>query len=276
MATSEAKSRTAFWIFFGFFQILGIFSIVIFVVWECFFNKGFAWDYRNRQFAIHPLVMVLSMVVLYGQGSLTYRVVTCMNRSKVKILHLVIMGTALVLAVFGVVTVFIYHHHMNYGDMYTLHSWCGMMTVASFALQFFLGMGILLFKGVDGNLKRSYLSLHRYGSLAILAMVGASVVSGVIDDVYLCMSNKSYRDLKLHAVVLNVMGLTSLIAVLNLMYLLYRDDWKRNASNRSGSPEGDVPAQETRPRAPSNDDNFPPPPDYPPPPKETTSLLRHQ
>lgn len=52
-----------------------------------------------------------------------------------KLVHAGLMLLALLLSILGLCAVFDFHKHFNLPDLYSLHSWVGICTVAMFAFQ---------------------------------------------------------------------------------------------------------------------------------------------
>lgn len=70
-------------------------------------------------------------------GAVLYRVPLTWGQNKRpwKLLHGALMLLALVLAILGLCAVFDFHNANNTPNLYSLHSWVGVATVALFAVQ---------------------------------------------------------------------------------------------------------------------------------------------
>ncbi len=68
-------------------------------------------------------------------GLLVYRVFRHERKKKLKVTHAVVNATSLLFAVIGLRAVFAYHDAEGIHDMYSLHSWMGIITVTLFAFQ---------------------------------------------------------------------------------------------------------------------------------------------
>ena len=63
------QDTSGFTLLFGVAQASGFVAVVLTGVWMGHFRGGFAWTSNPAvQFNWHPLLMVLSMVYLYGNG----------------------------------------------------------------------------------------------------------------------------------------------------------------------------------------------------------------
>ncbi|XP_045152971.1 lysosomal membrane ascorbate-dependent ferrireductase CYB561A3 isoform X2 [Echinops telfairi] len=121
---------------------LGSLCILLTIYWMQHWHSGFAWDSSSRMFNWHPVLMVAGMVVVYGAASLVYRLPQAWVGPKLpwKMLHAVLHLMAFVLVVLGLVAVFKFHNHQHISNLYSLHSWLGILTVFLFACQLFFSL----------------------------------------------------------------------------------------------------------------------------------------
>uniref|UniRef100_A0A4X2KKA5 Transmembrane ascorbate-dependent reductase CYB561 n=1 Tax=Vombatus ursinus TaxID=29139 RepID=A0A4X2KKA5_VOMUR len=115
-------------------QILGLTVVAITGAWLGLYRGGLAWE-SALQFNVHPLCMVIGMVFLQGDALLVYRVFRNEAKRTTKILHGLLHIFALVIALVGLVAVFEYHKKMSYADLYSLHSWCGLLVFILYLVQ---------------------------------------------------------------------------------------------------------------------------------------------
>ena len=94
---------------------------------------------------------------------LVYRFFRGCRLFPLKIIHGVIQISALVFAAVGVAAAFEHHNRSDINNMYSLHSWIGLITVIVFGLQ------VLYF----------FLSTHRKGRYAMTMSFYLSVCSSV-------------------------------------------------------------------------------------------------
>uniref|UniRef100_A0A8C1R0J2 Lysosomal membrane ascorbate-dependent ferrireductase CYB561A3 n=1 Tax=Cyprinus carpio TaxID=7962 RepID=A0A8C1R0J2_CYPCA len=102
-------------------------------LWSGIWRGGFAWDKSFLQFNWHPVLMVTSLVMLYGNAMVLYRVPLKWSRWWCKLTHAGLLFVAVLLSVLGVHAAF--HTANNIPHLYLLHSWTGTSTVALFTLQ---------------------------------------------------------------------------------------------------------------------------------------------
>lgn len=150
-------------------------AVVLMGIWMGHFRKGFAWSENpDLQFNWHPLLMTLGMIYLYGNGKndnmqtsivycfirvsiqfmpmllsffslgiLLYRVFRHERKKKLKLAHAIIMISSFLLTVIGLKAVFDSHNLKKDADgnpapianLYSLHSWMGIIAVILFAFQ---------------------------------------------------------------------------------------------------------------------------------------------
>ncbi|KAF1604616.1 Cytochrome b561, partial [Eudyptes chrysolophus] len=115
-------------------QLLGLTLLATTGAWLGRYRGGVAW-HSPLQFNIHPLCMVLGMVFLQGDALLVYRVFRHEAKRSTKVLHALLHGLALVIALVGIIAVFESHRTKGIPDMYSLHSWCGMAAFVLYLLQ---------------------------------------------------------------------------------------------------------------------------------------------
>lgn len=72
---------------------------------------------------------------MFATAISSYRIFRHASKKYVKLAHAVIQLIAFALAVVGLVAVFQYHDNKGYANVYSIHSWCGLITVALFGLQ---------------------------------------------------------------------------------------------------------------------------------------------
>ncbi|CAN1151474.1 Transmembrane ascorbate-dependent reductase CYB561 [Linum perenne] len=126
--------------------------------------------------------MVIGFIILSGEGIMAYKTVRGQRRTVRKVTHLILHSVAFVSAVFGLIVVFRYKHLIHSPHMITLHSWLGIITVSSFALQFVLGVGFYMFKGAKMPAKASYLPWHVFaGGIIFLAGIGTAL-TGIVQQ----------------------------------------------------------------------------------------------
>ncbi|KAI4874685.1 hypothetical protein NFI96_016815 [Prochilodus magdalenae] len=219
-----AGVRTLPWYVAG-SQVLGVACVVITGVWMGHFYGGYAWDGSPQQFNVHPLCMVLGLIFLYGDGVLVYRVFRNESKRSVKILHALVHMMALVISIVGLVAVFDYHNSANIPNMYSLHSWCGMLTFVLFFLQWLLGLSLFLFPWASTVLRSWYLPIHVFFGLALLAMAVGSSLMGITEK--LLFSQPSSSKLAPEAVLANVLGLLLVCFVVLVGYVVTREEFRR-------------------------------------------------
>ncbi|MGH0157815.1 UNVERIFIED_CONTAM: hypothetical protein FKN15_052722 [Acipenser sinensis] len=116
---------------------LGFLCMVFVAYWNVTWRGGFAWDGSAKQFNWHPVLMVTGLTVLYGSAAVLYRLPLTWGGSKLpwKLLHAGLTLLSFVLAVLGLFAVFNFHNKGNTPNLYSLHSWIGISTVALFTGQ---------------------------------------------------------------------------------------------------------------------------------------------
>ena len=148
-------------------------------IWMDVYRGGFAWESDpSTEFNIHPLLMTFGLVFLYGNGKTTvdtryfninintdmyskyfimyligiliYRIFRDGKKVNAKIGHAVIMILALLSAVVALKAVFDSHNLVDppTNNLYTLHSWVGICTVALFSFQV-ANCGLLLYQSLS-------------------------------------------------------------------------------------------------------------------------------
>ncbi|PIK50525.1 putative cytochrome b ascorbate-dependent protein 3 [Apostichopus japonicus] len=86
---------------------------------------GYAWDGSEKQFNLHPILMVAGFLFFYGNSVLLYKIGAgiSVSKFKIKMAHFLLHLLAFVCAVVGLVAVFQYHNAQGFGNARSLHSW---------------------------------------------------------------------------------------------------------------------------------------------------------
>ncbi|KAM6407953.1 lysosomal membrane ascorbate-dependent ferrireductase CYB561A3 [Rhynochetos jubatus] len=208
------------------------FACVVFVsAWCQHWRGGFAWDGGARTFNWHPVLMVTGMVVLYGAAALVYRLPPTWRGPKLpwKVLHGTLTLVAFGLAVLGLAAVFRFHNDRGTPNMYSLHSWLGLVTVLLFSCQWVAGFGAFLLPWAPAWLRALYKPVHVFFGSTILMLSVASCVSGINEKLFFSLKNGTteYKRLPAEAVFANTLGLLILLFGVLVLGALARPSWKR-------------------------------------------------
>ncbi|XP_006000379.1 transmembrane ascorbate-dependent reductase CYB561 [Latimeria chalumnae] len=207
-------------------QVLGITVVVITGVWMGHYQGGYAWNGTALEFNIHPLCMIIGMVFLYGDSILVYRVFRNESKWTAKILHGALHLIAFIIALVGVVAVFDFHAKSKIPDMYSLHSWCGMLTFVLFCVQWVMGLAFFMFPTVTISIRAYYKPLHVFFGLTLFALAIGTALLG-IEEKLLFSIKSNYSKFVPEGILANVLGLL-LVAFGTLVgYILTREEWKR-------------------------------------------------
>lgn len=134
-------------IFFYFLVILaeilmfGVLCLALY--WVVQYRGGFAWrEDPTKEFNFHPVLMIAGFIFFMGNAMLVYRVFRCCNKLPAKILHTYLYLMAVPCIVVGTIAVFDSHNLKKPApipNLYSLHSWLGLITMGLFALQLVVG-----------------------------------------------------------------------------------------------------------------------------------------
>ncbi|CDQ72958.1 unnamed protein product [Oncorhynchus mykiss] len=190
------------------------------------YHGGYAWDGSGQEFNVHPLCMVLGLVFLYGDAILVYRVFRNESKRNIKVLHAVLHLLALIISIVGIVAVFDFHNHNKIPNMYSLHSWCGMLTFVLFCVQWLMGLGFFLFPGTLMALRSWYLPLHVFFGLAMLAMSLATCLLGISEKLFFSIQH-TYSQFAPEGILGNMLGLLLVAFGILVGYVVTREDFRR-------------------------------------------------
>ncbi|CAM9314981.1 unnamed protein product [Pylaiella littoralis] len=151
-------------------------SLIMVVVWAAgyqdndYFLGGLGLS-GTALFNWHPVLMVAGLVVAYTHGILAYRALP-MSRETNKVFHNAFMFTAVILVSLGLYAVFEYHNEELYANLYSMHSWTGIVVVTLFYANY-VGGFLNFFAGVTpAHTKAAYVPNHVF--IGIFTYFGAA------------------------------------------------------------------------------------------------------
>merc|ERR1711872_100902 len=205
-------------------EMLGLLSVIMTIVWVWNFKGGAAWGMTDKGIAFnwHPVLMTFGLIFLYGNGALVYRVIPPKNDSHklgLKIAHAFIMILAFIIMVIGLQAAFDSHNYATppKPNMYTLHSWVGLVAALLFGIQWALGFSAFLFPKFSPELRALLLPFHQYFLF--------DLVSGCCSCAYgsfgkAIWSNKKYGEKGSEAMLVNFTGIFLILFTMGVTFLL--------------------------------------------------------
>ncbi|XP_061672320.1 lysosomal membrane ascorbate-dependent ferrireductase CYB561A3 isoform X2 [Syngnathoides biaculeatus] len=227
-------SITHFYIWYFLCMGLGLASVVCVCLWNSHWRGGFAWDGSSLQFNWHPVLMVTGMLVLYGNGAVLYRVPLTWGENKLpwKLLHAALMLVALILSVIGLCAVFGNHNVSNIPNLYSLHSWIGIITSVLFATQWAAGMAVFLVPCSAGSLRKLLKPQHVWLGGSLMTLCIAACISGINEKLFFVLKGNTngslpYSQLPPEAMLGNSLGVLIVAFRLVVLKILSNHEWQR-------------------------------------------------
>merc|ERR1712115_205071 len=168
-------------------EAVGLLAVILTIHWVNHFKGGVVWGYTD-----------LGITFLYGNGALIYRVIPPKNESHklgLKIGHAVIMMVAFVIMVIGLQAAFDSHNLASppKPNMYTLHSWIGLIAALLFGIQWALGFSAFLFPKFSPEIRAILLPFHQYFGSSILCLAVAAALMGHLEKM-IWSNMKGYKN----------------------------------------------------------------------------------
>ncbi|XP_054779968.1 transmembrane ascorbate ferrireductase 1-like [Prosopis cineraria] len=117
-------------------HFLGVALIVLVLVWNLHFRGGLAWESSNKSliFNIHLVLMIIGLIVIGGEAIISYKSLA-LKKELEKLIHLVLHAITIALAIIGIYCAFKYHNESRIANLYSLHSWLGIVVIALYCIQ---------------------------------------------------------------------------------------------------------------------------------------------
>lgn len=258
MAEEKRENTMIMWLLYGVAQLSGLMAVICTVAWLSHFRGGYAWQSDpHLQFSWHPTLMILSMIYLYGNGIVVYRIFLNENtlrvlrplnvdKKKVKLAHAIIMGSALPLMVIGLKAVFDNHdlRETPIPNMYSLHSWVGIICVILFFTQWVCGLVTFLAPGLAPRLRALYLPVHVYFGMLIFILAFASVISGITEIAIFTIKDPKYAAKPPQGILVNWIGLLTGLFCALIIYLAstpqFKPNDKKDEERGQGAPSAEL------------------------------------
>ncbi|XXG53482.1 hypothetical protein AAC387_Pa03g1566 [Persea americana] len=168
-----------------FANVFGITAIILMLVWLLHFRGGIDLDSDdpNLIFNVHPFLMFCGYIFIAGQAIMVYR--TVMVQKKVqKFIHMVLHLIAITLGIIGIYAVFKFHNASGIANMYSLHSWVGIVTFCLYGLQWLFGFLYFWFPGAAAINRERARPLHKFAGLFIFLMAICTAMMGLVEKFF--------------------------------------------------------------------------------------------
>ncbi|XP_046388334.1 transmembrane ascorbate-dependent reductase CYB561 isoform X2 [Ischnura elegans] len=212
-------------------ETVGITAVLLMAIWISVYRGGYAWTSSpDLEFNWHPLLMTIGMIFMYGNGILVYRVFRGRRKRKLKIGHAFIHLMVFVLAVIALQAVFDSHNLKvpPTPNLYSLHSWIGLIAVILFSCQWVSGLVSFLYPGLHVSLRASYLPVHTFfGIGGFLSSVTAALL-GLLEKAH--FSVQVYQDLPTEGLLVNFIGMAIVLFTVLVMFLVTTPRFRRLAT----------------------------------------------
>jgi len=204
-------------------QVLGLLAVILVAVWTAHFRGGFAWTSNpGLEFNLHPLLMIIGMVYLQGNAILIYRVIPAtVPKTYVKAAHAVIHILALICMAVGLKAVFDSHNLPvpPIPNLYSLHSWMGIVLTGMFSAQWLLGIVLFVVPGIDERWKAYYKSMHVVFGAVMFGLTIATCLTGITEKIFFVAAVAKYSQYSSEGMVVNFLGMT-LVALAGVVLFL--------------------------------------------------------
>jgi hypothetical protein len=192
-------------------NLLSISAIAISLLWSYKYLNGFDFfgGGRSQRFNWHPLLMSVGFLFLYGNALLSFRVLKGQNRRTIKIVHASLNGVAGICGAGGLFVVFYKHIGDNFSNLYSLHSWIGLMTVILFEVNILAGLLVFFVEQTPSYVKRFYKPYHIFFGIALIGLIVGSFITGLNEKAIWGKYSEGieYANLPPQVILMNVYGM---------------------------------------------------------------------
>ncbi|XP_037974076.2 plasma membrane ascorbate-dependent reductase CYBRD1 isoform X4 [Plutella xylostella] len=202
--------------------LLGVSGLTVF--WILYYREGFGWadDIPEKQFNLHPALMVAGFVTFSGFSVLLYRICRCLRRIYVKLLHAIFHALAMPCIVIGFLAVLDFHNKKGINNFYSLHSWIGLTAMGLFGLQYAVGFFSFLLllicsKGTAG-FRASLVPVHAAFGVLTFVLGVAACVTGLTEKALFTIGNETYASMSEESIVMNAIGVSIVGVAIVVLY----------------------------------------------------------
>lgn len=228
-ARAEHQTAKRFKLLYGLTSGIGGVLVILVFTWIIQFRNGFGWTNPALEFNWHPMLMILGLIFIYSQSMLVYRSGRNTKKKALKLWHAFLHALAFILSVIALKAAFDSHNYAipPKANLYTLHSWIGLLTVILFAYQFLAGFTAFLFPGFSKEVRATLLPVHTSFGSAIFLMAVIAAMMGFGEKAIWGVEN--YADLPWEGVYINCIGVLLVSFGALALYLVHDPLYKRVA-----------------------------------------------
>ena len=178
----------------------------------------------SSSLATHTHTNLFDLFIL---AILLYRVFRNQTKIYVKITHALMHVFALIFISVGLKAVFDSHNlaATPIPNLYSLHSWFGIIVLILFCLQWIFGFVSFLYPKLSESIRKAYLPAHRLWGIIIFVMACATALMGITEKAIFSVPN--YRNSTTEGKLANTFGCMIGVFCLLVVYLVTNYDYRR-------------------------------------------------
>ncbi|XP_055804604.1 transmembrane ascorbate ferrireductase 2 [Solanum dulcamara] len=200
-------------------RVIGIAVAALVLTWTVHYRGGLALISDNKAliFNVHPVLMVISLVLLNGEAMLAYKTVSG-TKSFRKSVHLFLQFMAFFLSLIGLWAAWKFHNDKGIDNFYSLHSWLGLACLFLFGVQWAVGFATFWYPGGSRNSRSTLLPWHVFFGIYIYALAIATCATGFLEKATFLQASHIISRYSTEALLVNCLGV--LIVVLGGLVIL--------------------------------------------------------
>uniref|UniRef100_A0A8C6UKZ4 Plasma membrane ascorbate-dependent reductase CYBRD1 n=1 Tax=Neogobius melanostomus TaxID=47308 RepID=A0A8C6UKZ4_9GOBI len=209
--------------------VVGSLSIIFVLIWVLHYKEGLAWDGGAAEFNWHPVLMVAGFIFLQGTAIIIFRLpwTWACNKLVMKWIHASLHLSAFTLAVISTVAVFDFHNSAKIPNMYSLHSWLGLIAVVLYCLQIVVGVFLYLVPITPVPWRAAFMPFHVFFGTLLFVGVIAVALMGITEKLIFSLKSPKYSESPPEGIFVNVLGVLLVVFGALVVFTATRVPWKR-------------------------------------------------
>jgi cytochrome b-561 len=173
--------------------------------------------------------MANNLMFFPRKAILVYRGFRYARKKSLKVTHATIHGLAFLFTVIGLIAAFDSHNYANppIPNLYSLHSWIGLIAVIIFGCQYVAGFFCYLFPLTKEHVRILYMPIHIFFGLLGFILAIATCLLGISEKAFFAMPDGKYGQLPSQALLVNAIGLLTALYGSLVVYLVTEPSYKR-------------------------------------------------